>query len=110
MGGGQSLNLAFARPELFRYVVLMSPAVDAAASRSVLRRRAEESGAVNKQFKLFWVGVGKDDTLTGPGDQAFVEALKKTGVKHTFVESARTPRVDRVAALSERRRPRLLFK
>jgi enterochelin esterase family protein len=29
MGGGQSTNLAFAKPELFRYVVLMSPAVNA---------------------------------------------------------------------------------
>ena len=42
---------------------------------------------INKQFKLFWVGVGKDDRLTGPGDRAFVETLKKHGVKHTFVES-----------------------
>ena len=26
MGGGQSVNIAFNRPELFRYVVMMSPA------------------------------------------------------------------------------------
>jgi enterochelin esterase-like enzyme len=26
MGGGQSMNIAFNRPELFRYVLLMSPA------------------------------------------------------------------------------------
>ena len=34
--------------------------------------------------KLLWVGVGKDDTLTGPGDKAFVETLKTRGIKHTF--------------------------
>ena len=86
MGGGHSLNLAFAKPELFRYVVLMSPAVTGRVDQyySAVMKNPE---TVNKQFKLFWVGVGKDDTLTGPGDHAFVEALKKNGVKHTFVES-----------------------
>jgi enterochelin esterase family protein len=87
MGGGHSLNLAFAKPELFRYVVLMSPAVTGRVDQyySAVMKNPE---TVNKQFKLFWVGVGKDDALTGPGDHAFVEALKKDGVKHTFVESA----------------------
>jgi len=86
MGGGHSLNLAFAKPELFRYVVLMSPAVTGRVDQyySAVLKNPE---TINKQFKLFWVGVGKDDTLTGPGDHAFVDALKKSGVKHTFVES-----------------------
>ena len=26
----------------------------------------------------------KDDTLTGPGDKAFVDALTTLGIKHTF--------------------------
>ena len=30
----------------------------------------KEPSAINKQFKLFWTAVGKDDTLTGPGDKA----------------------------------------
>ena len=60
---------------------------------------------LNKQLKLFWVGVGKDDALTGPGDRAFVQALDKYGVTHTFVEKRRASRVDRVAALLEHRRP-----
>jgi enterochelin esterase family protein len=86
MGGGQSINLAFAKPELFRYVVLMSPAATGRVGEfygDVLKTPA----ALNKQFKLFWVGVGKDDTLTGPGDRAFTAALKVAGVTHTFVES-----------------------
>ena len=86
MGGGHSVNLAFARPELFRYVVLMSPAASGRVDQyyaDVLKK----PDTINKQFKLFWVGVGKDDRLTGPGDRAFVEALKAHGVKHTFVES-----------------------
>ena len=86
MGGGHTINLAFAKPELFRYVVLMSPAASGRVDQyyAELMRHPEK---INKQFKLFWVGVGKDDTLTGPGDRAFVEALRKNGVKHTFVES-----------------------
>lgn len=86
MGGGQSINLAFAKPELYRYVVLMSPAASGRVGQyyaNVLKNPA----MVNKQFKLFWIGVGKDDTLTGPGDKDFVAALKTAGVTHTFVLS-----------------------
>jgi len=86
MGGGHSLNLAFARPELFRYVVLMSPAASGRLDQ-YYPNVTKDSEKFNKQFKLFWVGVGKDDALTGPGDHALVDALKKAGVKHTFVES-----------------------
>ena len=45
----------------------------------------KDPAVLNKQFKLFWIGVGKDDTLTGPGDHAFVEAIKKAGINQTFV-------------------------
>ncbi len=86
MGGGQSINLAFARPDLFRYVVLMSPAASGRVGQyygNVLKN----PDIVNKQFKLFWIGVGKDDTLTGPGDRDFAAALKTAGVTHTFVLS-----------------------
>jgi enterochelin esterase family protein len=86
MGGGQSVNLAFARPELFRYVVLMSPAASGRVDQfypDVMKNPA----ALNKQLRLFWIGVGKDDTLTGPGDHAFVQTLQKYGVTHTFVET-----------------------
>jgi enterochelin esterase family protein len=86
MGGGQTINLAFARPDLFRYVVLMSPAASGRVGQyygNVLKN----PDIVNKQFKLFWIGVGRDDTLTGPGDKDFAEALKAAGVTHTFVLS-----------------------
>ena len=82
MGGGQTLNLAFSRPELFRYVAIMSGAVNAKRRadlpEAVRRRRGRQQG-----FKLFWVGVGKDDTLTGPGDRAFEQMLTKRGITHT---------------------------
>jgi len=86
MGGGQTTNIAFNKPELFRYVVLMSPAAGANAEQAYAGFFKDPSIA-NKQFKLFWMGVGKDDTLTGPGDRTFDELLTAKGVKHSFTLS-----------------------
>ena len=53
--------------------------------------------SLNKQFKLFWIGVGKDDTLTGPGDRAF-DADARERRHHAHVLDDRRPsRVDGVA-------------
>jgi enterochelin esterase family protein len=83
MGGGHSINVALSRPELFRYVALMSPAASGRVDE-FYANVFKNPDTINQQFKLFWIGVGKDDSLTGPGDAAFVETLKKHGVKHTF--------------------------
>jgi enterochelin esterase family protein len=83
MGGGQTINIAFSRPDLFRYVVLMSPAAGAGADE-IYPGIFGEPGRVNAQFKLLWLGVGKDDMLTGPGDLAFAATLKARGINHTF--------------------------
>ena len=83
MGGGQTINIAFSRPELFRYVVLMSPAANASVAKIYAKFMENPAGA-NNQFKVLWIGVGKDDGLTGPGDRAFSETLTKHGIKHTF--------------------------
>src|SRR6185295_16423267 len=83
MGGGQTINIAFNRPAFFRYVVLMSPA----AGRNLDQTYAsffKDPGAVNRQFKMLWMGVGKDDTLTGPGDKDFDALLTAKGINHTF--------------------------
>jgi enterochelin esterase-like enzyme len=84
MGGGHTINIVFSRPELFRYAVMMSPAAGGGVA-TMYPKIAEKPDILNKQYKLFWVGVGKDDGLTGPGDKAFSEALTKIGVKHEFV-------------------------
>ena len=83
MGGGHTLNLAFSRPELFRYVVAMSPAANGINETNYPAIFKDPSG-INKQFKVFWMGVGKDDTLTGPGDRALNEAFVKANIKHTW--------------------------
>jgi enterochelin esterase-like enzyme len=83
MGGGQTINLAFARPQLFRYVALMSPAASGRVAE-FYPDAVKNPAALNKQFKLLWIGVGKDDGLTGPGDHAFAAALEKLGINRTF--------------------------
>jgi enterochelin esterase family protein len=38
---------------------------------------------INKQWKLLWVGAGKDDFALN-GSKALDEALTKNNIKHTF--------------------------
>jgi enterochelin esterase-like enzyme len=83
MGGGHTFNIAFSRPELFRWVVAMSPAANG-VNETGYPGIFKDATVPNKQFKLLWMGVGKDDTLTGPGDKTLAEALTKAGIKHTF--------------------------
>ena len=82
MGGGQTVNIAFNRPELFRYVAVMSGAVTGKADQ-IYSKFLSNPEQVNKQFKLFWFGVGRDDALTGPGDRDFAQMLGKYGITHT---------------------------
>jgi enterochelin esterase-like enzyme len=86
MGGGQSVNIAFSRPGLFRHLVLMSPAVNGNVANAYPRVFADPS-AFNRTLKLFWIGSGRDDTLTGPGERAFTAALRTAGITHTVVET-----------------------
>jgi len=83
MGGGQTMNIAFSRPELFRYVVMMSPAAPRTPEQ-LYPAVFKDPSVLNKQFKLFWMAVGKDDTLTGPGDRDLTKALEQAGIKHQF--------------------------
>jgi enterochelin esterase family protein len=83
MGGGQSMNVAFNRPALFRYVVLMSPAVPPNVDQAYADF-FKDPGIAKKNFKLLWIGVGKDDTLVGAGDKALDAALTKADIAHKF--------------------------
>jgi enterochelin esterase family protein len=84
MGGGQSINVAFNRPELFRYVILMSPATPPAAEQAYADL-FRDPAAVNRQFKLLWLGVGKDDTLVGNGVRNFEGVLAAKHITHDYV-------------------------
>ena len=81
MGGGQTAAIAFANPEKFRYVLIMSagsPNADETYPGFFKDPNA------NKKFKLLWVGVGKDDALAGGGSKQLDETLTKYKIDHTY--------------------------
>lgn len=82
MGGGQTINVAFGRPELFRYVVVMS--AGAQGIEQSYPAFFGDPAAVNKQFKLLWVGVGKDDALATGGSRVLDEVLTRRNIRHVY--------------------------
>ena len=62
MGGAATVNTAFSRPDLFRYVVILS-AGGGANLEEAYPKFFGNSGAAAKQMKLIWLGVGDGDFL-----------------------------------------------
>jgi enterochelin esterase-like enzyme len=83
MGGGQTAAIGFSHPELFRALVIMSAGSNNADT--MYPDFFKDPAATNKQIKLLWMGVGKDDTLVGPSAKALDALLTTKGIKHTFV-------------------------
>jgi enterochelin esterase family protein len=82
MGGGQTINVAFGRPELFRYVVVMSSGAQGLEQN--YPKFFADPAAINRQFKLLWVGVGKDDALATGGSRTIDEVLTRTKIQHVY--------------------------
>jgi enterochelin esterase family protein len=82
MGGGQTVAVGFANPKLFSHLIVMSAGAQNADQNYPEFFKSAE--ATNKQLKLLWVGVGKDDALVGAGSKALDETLTKNNIKHTY--------------------------
>ncbi len=83
MGGGQTEQFSLLHPELFNYVGMFSPAVGGGRGGTTLPAALTPAWA--KQFKLFWVACGSEDTLVGPAVVAFKAALKQNNVPFTDI-------------------------
>ncbi len=83
MGGGQTIAVGFSHPELFRSLIIMS--AGATNADTTYPEFFKDPAATNKQIKLLWMGIGKDDRLTGAGAKALDETLTAKGIKHTYV-------------------------
>jgi enterochelin esterase family protein len=83
MGGGQTIAVGFSHPELFRALVIMSAGANNADT--TYPDFFKDPAATNKQLKLLWMGIGKDDNLTGAGAKALDATLTAKGIKHTYV-------------------------
>ena len=81
MGGGQTVAIGFAHPELFRSLVIMSAGSNNADQ---LYPAFFDAAKTNAWMKLLWLGIGKDDNLTGASARALDAALTAKGINHTF--------------------------
>ena len=79
-GGAATINTAFSRPDLFRYVVIMSAGGGQNLEASYPKFFGNNAAAA-KQMKLIWLGVGDGDFALN-GTKALDEVLTKNGVKH----------------------------
>ena len=82
MGGGQTIQIGFAHPELFHYIIVMS--AGATNADTTYPDFVNNAAATNKTIKLLWMGVGKDDNLVGPQAKALDATLTAKGITHTF--------------------------
>jgi len=81
-GGAATVNTAFSRPDLFRYIIIMS----AGAPQNVEELYPKffgSSAAGAKQMKLIWLAAGDED-LALTGTKTLDEVLTKNGIKHSF--------------------------
>jgi enterochelin esterase-like enzyme len=83
MGGGATINTAFSRPDLFRYIVIMSAGGGQNLEASYPKFFGNNAAAA-KQMKLIWVAVGDQDFALN-GSKAIDETLTKHGITHTFI-------------------------
>jgi len=81
-GGAATINTSFSRPDLFRYVIIMSAGGGQNLEASYPKFFGD-SAATNKQLALLWIAVGDEDFALN-GSKAIDETLTKNGIKHTF--------------------------
>ena len=83
MGGGQTVAISFTNPDLFSHVVVMS--AGAQNAEQTYADFFKDPAAINKKWKLLWIGIGKDDTLVGASAKALDASLTAKGVNHKYV-------------------------
>jgi enterochelin esterase family protein len=85
MGGAQAFRIGLGHLDLFAYLGAFSAAVaNLDFAKDYNGKLADPR--INKQLKLFWMGVGKQDGLHD-GLLAIHQNLQKAGVNHVWAES-----------------------
>lgn len=85
MGGGQSLDVGLNNPQLFSYVGGFSSAVillDPDYEKAFPKLNA----SINKELKLIWIAIGKDDFLI-ESNRKYKSWLESKNVKFTYIET-----------------------
>jgi enterochelin esterase family protein len=81
-GAAATINTAFSRPDLFRYIVIMSGGGPQNIEQAYPKFFGN-SAAAAKQMKMIWLAAGDGDFALN-GTKALDEALTKSGIKHSF--------------------------
>ncbi|WP_138993740.1 esterase [Larkinella sp. C7] len=89
MGGFQTLDVALSRPELFNYVGVFSSGffgatIDEAETKYA---RALNDPGFNKNKKLFWIEIGKDDFVMDANKKTMA-LLDKHQIKYQYKETS----------------------
>jgi enterochelin esterase family protein len=81
-GGAATVNTAFSRPDLFRYVVILSAGAPPGVEELYPKFFAN-SAAGAKQMKMIWLAAGNEDFALN-GTKTIDEILTKNGIRHSF--------------------------
>lgn len=85
-GGGTTLYFGLNNPNLFSWVCGFAPGM---LKNEFDRNNADffkDPAAANKNLKLFWMGVGKEDSLN-PVIKDYMKVLDEKKIKYEFMES-----------------------
>ncbi|MCG2616995.1 esterase [Terrimonas sp. NA20] len=96
MGANQTMRIILNRQDKFSYIGAFSgtpnyPSSDALDPAVFLEGKFRDGGAINKSFKLIWLGLGTKEPDPFPGSiGAFRTMLDKQGIRYTWYESKGT--------------------
>lgn len=80
-GGGESLFTGFSNPDKFAWIGSYSAYLTPEVFDKYFGALAANPAQTNQQFRLLWLGVGKDDFLVKPAI-AFMDLLKDRKLEH----------------------------
>ena len=94
MGGGQTLNAAFATLDKFAYIAVFSSGAGVGGgggrggtSWEDLHKDVLDNAKLKEGIKLIWMSTGRDDNLIA-NSRTTVDILKRHGFNPVFIESA----------------------
>ncbi|GGH72868.1 enterochelin esterase family protein [Filimonas zeae] len=96
MGANQTMRIAMNHTDKFAYYGGFSgtsnyPDSNAIDVNQFLGGKFKDGAAVNKQLKVFWLGLGTREPVPFPASVgAFRAMLDKQGIKHVYYESPKT--------------------
>lgn len=83
MGAGQSIDVGLANLDRFAYVGAFSGGM---IRPEIISKLSADPQEVNKQLRLLWIGIGKDDKGV-EANRASTKDLAALGIKHAYRET-----------------------